>query len=282
MTADEKAKHDGEYQSLLALYIALLRSRKDSGNINEALYELSELRTEYAVNHVLEGLDVDYEYAMQLLINAEDNSLTQHDKDMRDRIKAAILNLIDFSVCEEYQLYLEAMEAIGDNDIEYDSDEYEELLLLCEKYNDSYAAVENGDIKYAGAVAAAWLRFSAADYLVYWTQNDFKVRPWHMALQGYAAHPEEFPSWMIPPIEYNCRCFLEQLIIAGDKQDVRSIKGSIKNVKKPSQLSDVYSESLAKCGRIFEPSHNYFNVNEADKEMLEGFVQKLRSKYHCQ
>lgn len=78
MTADEKAKHDGEYQSLLALYIALLRSRKDSGNINEALYELSELRTEYAVNHVLEGLDVDYEYAMQLLINAEDNSLTQH------------------------------------------------------------------------------------------------------------------------------------------------------------------------------------------------------------
>lgn len=164
MTDDEKAKHDGEYQSLLALYIALLRSRKDSGDVYEALYELSELRAEYAVNHVLEGLEVDYEYAMQLLINAEDNTLSQHDKDMRDRIKAAILNLIDFSVCEEYQLYLEAMESIGDNDIEYDSDEYEELLLLCEKYNDSYAAVENGDIKYAGAVAAAWLRFSAADY----------------------------------------------------------------------------------------------------------------------
>lgn len=279
MTEEQKARHDSEYQSLLALFVSLLSSLS-SDSKEDALFALSELRTEFAFNYVLDGLGIDFDEAMMLLQNVDDPNATQSDKEKRDRLVAAIRNLIDFSVCEEYQLYDEVSDLIGDGDIDVNSDEYEELLALCEKYNDNYAAVENSDIQYAGVMAALWLKMSANDYLVYWTQNDMKVRPWHMALQGYAAPRDEFPSWMIPPIEYNCRCFLESLEIGSVAGQLKNVIGSAKTVEKPKQLNDVYSESLAKCGRIFGPSHNYFIVKESDKEMLQGFVKRLRDKYY--
>lgn len=279
MTEEQKARHDSEYQSLLALFVSLLSSLS-SDSKEDALFALSELRTEFAFNYVLDGLGIDFDEAMMLLQNPDDPNTTQSDKEKRDRLVAAIRNLIDFSVCEEYQLYDEVSDLIGDGDIDVNSDEYEELLALCGKYNDNYAAVENSDIQYAGVMAALWLKMSANDYLVYWTQNDMKVRPWHMALQGYAAPRDEFPSWMIPPIEYNCRCFLESLEIGSVAGQLKNVIGSAKTVEKPKQLNDVYSESLAKCGRIFGPSHNYFIVKESDKEMLQGFVKRLREKYY--
>ena len=279
MTAERQARHDSEYQSLLALFIALLRSLRE-GDTEESLYALCELRTDLAFKHVLDGLGVEYDEAVMLLQNAGDENLTQYDKDLRERLIAAIQNLIDFSVCEEYQLYDETVETLGDSELDFNSEDYENLLAICKKYNDTYAAIENCDIEYAGKMAALWIRISAHDYVVYWTQNDAKVRPWHMALQGYAAPRDEFPSWMIPPIEYNCRCYLEVLEIASINGRLHRLKGAAKNIEKPQELNDVYSESLAKCGRIFGPSHNYFTVKEGDREMLLGFVSKLKEKYH--
>lgn len=279
MTAERQARHDSEYQSLLALFIALLRSLRE-GDTEESLYALCELRTDLAFKHVLDGLGVEYDEAVMLLQNAGDENLTQYDKDLRERVIAAIQNLIDFSVCEEYQLYDETVETLGDSELDFNSEDYENLLAICKKYNDTYAAIENSDIEYAGKMAALWIRISAHDYVVYWTQNDAKVRPWHMALQGYAAPRDEFPSWMIPPIEYNCRCYLEVLEIASINGRLHRLKGAAKNIEKPQELNDVYSESLAKCGRIFGPSHNYFTVKEGDREMLLGFVSKLKEKYH--
>lgn len=279
MTEEQQAQHDSEYQALLALFISLLSAlHKDSKE--EALFALSELRVELALKHVLKGLGIDMDEAIMLLQNKTDNNLTQHDKDLRDRIKAAMLNLIDFCVCEEYQLYDEINEMVGDIEIDFNSEDYEDLLAICEKYNDTYAAIENADMEYAGMIAAMWIKMSANDYVVYWTQNDAKVRPWHMALQGYAAPRDEFPAWMIPPIEYNCRCFLEILEITSVNSRLDKIKGAAKKMNKPIELSDVYNESLAKCGRIFGPSHNYFIVREKDKEMLQGFVARLKEKYY--
>ena len=279
MTEEQQAEHDSDYQSLVALFIQLLKSLRNE-NKDEALYALSELRTEIAFKHVVKGLGIEVDNAIQLLKNSEDVNLTQQEKDLIDRLTAAILNLIDFSVCEEYQLYDEVLDMVGDTDIDFNSDEYDELLAVCKKYNDQYSAIENSDIEYAGIVAAMWMKMSATDYAVYWTQNDTKVRPWHMALQGYAAPRDEFPSWMIPPIEYNCRCFLEILEVPRADAKLSQIKGSAKDLVKPKQLNSVYSESLAKCGRIFGPTHSYFSVKEKDTEMLMGFVSRLREKYY--
>ena len=279
MTEEQQAEHDSDYQSLVALFIQLLKSLRNE-NKDEALYALSELRTEIAFKHVVKGLGIEVDNAIQLLKNSEDENLTQQEKDLIDRLTAAILNLIDFSVCEEYQLYDEVLDMVGDTDIDFNSDEYDELLAVCKKYNDQYSAIENSDIEYAGIVAAMWMKMSATDYAVYWTQNDTKVRPWHMALQGYAAPRDEFPSWMIPPIEYNCRCFLEILEVPRADAKLSQIKGSAKDLVQPKQLNSVYSESLAKCGRIFGPTHSYFSVKEKDTEMLMGFVSRLREKYY--
>ena len=279
MTEEQQTQHDSDYQSLTALFIALLKSLHTNDK-EEALYALSELRTEIAFNHVVKGLGIDIDEAMMLLQSSDDGTLTQYDKNMRDRLKAAILNLIDFSVCEEYQLYDEVLDVVGEAEIDFNSDDYDDLLALCKKYNDQYSAIENSDIEYAGIMAALWLKMSAKDYVVYWTQNDAKVRPWHMALQGYAAPRDEFPSWMIPPIEYNCRCFLEILEVPYADAKLKNLKGAADKLVKPKQLDGVYEESLAKCGRIFGPAHNYFNVKDSDRDMLSGFVSRLKEKYY--
>ncbi len=279
MTEEQKTEHDSDYQSLVALFIALLKSLHTDDK-DEALYALSELRTDIAFKYVVKGLGLEMDEALTLLQNSNDENLTKRDKDIIDRLKAAILNLIDFSVCEEYQLYDEVLDEVGDSEIDFNSDDYDELLALCKKYNDQYSAIENADIEYAGVMAALWIKMSATDYVVYWTQNDAKVRPWHMALQGYAAPRDEFPAWMIPPIEYNCRCFLEVLEVPHASAGLNQIKGSAKDLVPPRQLNGVYQDSLAKCGRIFGPAHNYFNVKEDDKTMLSGFVSRLKEKYN--
>lgn len=279
MTDEEKLQHESEYKELLALFIALLKNLH-SDTREEALYALAELRAELAIHHAFRGLNLDVDEALMLLKNMDDKNLTQHDKDLRDRIVAAVDNLIDFAVCEEYQLYQEVLEMCDDDEIDFNSEEYEELEALCEKYNSTYAAIENSDIRYALAVAARWISMNGTDYVVYWTQNDTKVRPWHMELHGYSAHRDEFPSWMIPPIEWNCRCYLEPLDVRAQNIDIKKVMGAAKKIQKPKQLSDVFSESVATCGRIFGPSHPYFQVKEEDKEMLKGFVSHIRERYY--
>ena len=263
------------------MFIALLKNLHTDSK-EEALYELCELRAEFAINHALKGMNLSVDEALMLLQNYDDENLTQRDKDIRDRVVAAVNNLIDFAVCEEYQLYLEASQKVGDDDIDFNSDDYEDIEDLCDKYNDIYAAIENSDIEYAMAIAAWWVSIARKEYLVYWTQNDTKVRPWHMALQGYAAPRDEFPAWMIPPIEWNCRCFLTTLEqgVMGGSSDVKKVMGSALKVKKPEQISDVFSESVAKCGRIFSDSHPYFKIKDSDKEMLDGFVKRIRQNYY--
>lgn len=279
MTEEQQAEHDSDYQSLVALFNMLLKSLRTNDK-EEALYALAELRTEIAFKHVTKGLGIEVDEAITLLKSSDDENLTQHNKDLIDRLSAAIFNLIDFSVCEEYQLYDEVLEMVGDSEIDFNSDEYDDLLAICKKYNDQYSAIENSDIEYAGVMAALWIKMSTNDYVVYWTQNDAKVRPWHMALQGYAAPRDEFPAWMIPPIEYNCRCYLEILEVPYASVKLNQVKGSAIRLEKPKQLNEVYSESLAKCGRIFGSSHSYFSVKESDKAMLMKFVARLKEKYY--
>lgn len=278
MSEEEKTRHDEEYQSMLALYISMLNS-KDKEQIKEALYRLAEMRMDVAFGYVVEGLGVDIENALSYLKNLDDNNVTEYDKELRKRIDAATQNLIDFSVCEEYQLYEEAVELSGE-ELDFDEDDYESLLWLCEKYNDRYAAVENSDIRYSGIVAAMWMRMSEMDYVVYWTQNDAHVRPTHMLLHGYTAPRIDFPSWLIPPIEYNCRCYLEVIEVPMAKVDIKQIKGSAPKIEKPTNISDVYKESLATCGRIFSDAHSYFSIKEQDREMLKEFVERLKEKYY--
>lgn len=250
--------------------------------MTESLYELSEQRAEYLIIHALEGFGVDIEEATQLLKAKDDNTLTQLDKDKVDRLLVAIENLVQFAVAEEYHLWIDISEIVGDDDVDFDDDdEYGELIGTCKRYNDTYALVENEDVKYAMKMASWWIGIGRRDYLMYMTQGDDRVRPWHAILEGFTARRDDFPSWMIPPIEWGCRCYLVDM--AGDavenNAELRNVLA--KAPEKPLQLNSIFSESICKCGRIFSDAHPYFNVDEKHLNMLNGFVERLMEKWNA-
>ncbi len=284
MPDDKKERRKKEYEALLYLYLAMLHDLGNDFAEEEALAALAKLRTEIAFNYALDGFKMDKEEALTLLRNLDDYNLTEQDIKKRDRLVAAINNISEFSTCAEYQLLNDTKSKWTDygEDIDFDNEElmaeYEEL---CETYNNTYAAVEHEDIEYAMAVALTWCGFSDNTYLEYMTQNDDRVRPWHYALQGFVEKAVDFPEWMIPPIEWRCRCFLITLdgTVVAQKANLKDVKA--KMPQKPDELDGVFSESVAKCGRIFSKAHRYFKVKAKDKDMLNRIVENIRREYYA-
>ena len=297
LTEEDKNKNQKESESLLALFVSLLKNMTDRTSREEILGELMALRAEYIIRHAIDGFKMDVDEALQLLKNTDDNNLTKGDIEKRDRLVAMVNNLTEFAVCEEYQMYKDVLAAnpnIYDDEIDFnDEDAMEPYYEICNRYNSTYATVENEDAAYAMSIAAMWLWCSPNTYLTYMTQNDDRVRPWHYALQGFTARRDDFPAWMIPPIEWGCRCFLMSesgdIIASGDKVkqvqvgkplDALAVKASFDVPEKPSQLDNIFSESVAKCGRIFGKSHPYFKVAKADKTKLKEYVENIRKQYY--
>lgn len=256
--------------------MAVVKNIELGADAEDALYELMELRAELSINYLLAGLQLDEEDAIMLLENMEDDSLTQQERDIRDRLIAGIDNLIEFAVCAEYQAVMEIPEDVDMDDQE----QLEELEDLSDKYHLRYATVENEDVLYASEMAFKWVTmYSASTWLTYMTMGDDRVRPWHRELEGFSAPRDMFPAWMIPPIEWACRCRLEDL--SGNAVENRISDVNARIPRKPRQIDDIFSESLCKCGRIFGKSHPYFSVRADHCEKLSEYVLRLKQKYHA-
>ena len=281
---EDKDDSQAEYEELLPLFINLVKSLRDPDNKKQALLDLARLRAQLAISHAFEGFDIEQDEAIRLINQTGD--LSELDEEKKKRLIAAINNLIEFSVCEEYQLMTNIYKTLPDFD--FDSDEFdadneeamEPLEELNKKYNLIYAGVENMDIEYAMMIALAWVSSGKEATLTYMTQNDDRVRPWHFALQGFSAKKDDFPSWMIPPIEWGCRCFL---VDSNGDSVINQLDLHVfaKAPKKPKQIDDVFSESVAKCGRIFGKSHSYFKVGDKDKDALKEMVELIKQDYYA-
>ena len=252
----------------------------DYGNMDsreDLLVEMMNLRAEFAFNHAIKGFGLDFDTAMELLRNHNDD-LTQLEKDQRDVLLAALDNLVDFAVAQEFQM----SEDVEDISEEFDPDDpkyLEECYGICERYNNTYANVENGDIEYALGIAAAWIRISGDTVLTYMTQGDERVRPWHLALEGLSYRKYEFPDWLIPPIEHACRCYLvEESADIFNKAGVQDVEAK-KIIDMPDFVNPVFRESVAKCGRIFSSAHSYFKVPKKEKKRLKTIAQKIKDKW---
>lgn len=284
LSDEDKDDSQAEYEELLPLFINLIKSLRDPDNKKQALLDLARLRAQLAISHAFEGFDIEQDEAIRLINQTED--LSELDEEKKKRLIAAINNLIEFSVCEEYQLMTNIYKTLPDFD--FDSDEFdtddeeamEPLEELNKKYNLIYAGVENMDIEYAMMIALAWVSSGKEATLTYMTQNDDRVRPWHFALQGFSAKKDDFPSWMIPPIEWGCRCFL---VDSNGDSVINQLDLHVfaKAPKKPKQIDDVFSESVAKCGRIFGKSHSYFKVGNKDKDALKEIVELIKQDYYA-
>jgi hypothetical protein len=231
------------------------------------------LRAEFAFNHAIKGFGIDFEKALDLLRNHNDG-LTKLEKEQRDVLVAALNNLVDFAVAEEFQMF-------DDIPDDFDIDEETDLIEaenIFHKYNSIYATIENEDIEYAMGVAAGWVSYTNNTVLTYMTQGDNKVRPWHLALEGTSYRKSSFPAWLIPPIEHGCRCFLvEESSSVLNQSQISQVMGQITEM--PDFVNPVFKESVAKGGRIFSDAHSYFTIPKKYKKRLRAIANKIKNKW---
>lgn len=288
LSEEEKNKNQKEYEQLLAAFMAILKNYPNAEKRNEAIEDLMGLRAKFAIERGIRAYGMTPTAAYEL-IKKDNDELSEKKREKKMVITALIDNMIEFAVCEEYQLLQELPSVnenvnLDDEGLDWEDEEFAAPYKeRCKKYNNTFAAVENSDVEYAMKLALIWLSYRKGVYLTYWTQNDHRVRPWHLALQGFTASKEEFPSWMIPPIEWACRCYLVE-----DTEARGAANSALKYVQaaadnepeKPEQLDGIFKESVCKGGRVFSDEHPYFDVSDDDIGWLEGFVKNIREEYY--
>lgn len=274
---DSEDHHKEEVEILLPLFHQFVISVYGHQDEWVTLEELMEARADIAIQRALDGFGISYEEAIELLRNAD--NLTNEQVVQRNIIIAAVDNLVDFSVAEEYQMaddMAELEEELTEEEIEEmeDEDWFEFFMPVFSKFNDRYMRTENLDIEYSMIVAAYLSALREDTVLMYMTMGDERVRPWHLQYEGYSAPKSQFPAWLIPPIEHQCRCFLVE-----DTQPVfASIQASNKP-KMPEWFDRTFKESVALGGRIFSDEHPYFQVDERHVGRLNAIAKRIKSKY---
>lgn len=260
-----------EYLAIFEIFTRLINSTSGSEEQWDILEEMMDLRAEFAINHAIKGFGMDYEKAIDLIRSFD--KLNEEEKGQRDILIAAIDNLADFAVAEEYQM---CMDIFNGNE---DEDEEDLPQDIFHKYNYRYAYVENLDIIYAMAIAYEISKTKNNTILTYMSQGDERVRPWHLQYEGFSAPKSEFPAWLIPPIENMCRCYLlydngpEAKESAIDKVYAKS------SPEKPDWLNPVFEESVALGGRIFSSAHRYFQIDRRHKKKLKQIANRIKDKY---
>lgn len=240
----------------------------------ELLEAMMELRAEFAINHAIKGFGMDIEKALELIRN-KNNGLSRLEREQRDILVAAIDNLIDFAVAQEFQMSQHLPNDFDYNDLT-DIDECEDIFW---RYNHTYAKIENEDIEYAMQIAAAWSIHTNSTVFTYMTQGDERVRPWHLALEGISHPKSSFPAWLIPPIEHGCRCYLveESSDVLNKISDISKVV--CQNDEMPDFVNPVFKESVAKGGRIFSEAHSYFTIPKKYKKKLRHISHTIKSKW---
>lgn len=287
MPDDDKNKHKEEVSVLLGLFKKLIWEIQEDGSKWRSLEELIKARADFAVRHAFNGFGISYDDAMELLKKAD--KLTDEERVQRDILVAAVDNLVDFSVAEEFHASEELEEHEEEiaelTELDEDSEDYEEimamLLAICTKNNDRYAYVENMDIEYAMIIAAYISSLRDDTTLTYMTMGDERVRPWHRQYEGYTAPRSLFPQWLIPPIEHQCRCFLVEDSQSSVFSQIQASKRktSDKAPEMPEWFDRTFKECVAFGGRIFSDEHSYFQIKKKHIKRLKKISNKIKKSY---
>lgn len=244
--------------------------------------ELSNQRADLLISHALKGYGMTLERAKEILINRD--LLDSQQQEVQSIIKAAVDNMSEFAAAEEYHAIKSMMDLLpyGFGEIEeLDEEELEELLAIFEKYNSKYAHTENLDVEYAMSVAAQWVLVNASSVLMYMTQGDERVRPWHLQHEGFTAPKVMFPGWLIPPIEHQCRCFLVEVGATAKADKLKDVRADIiKDPVMPEWFNRTFKESVCQGGRIFSDEHPYFEIDLEDMPRLSEIVESIKARYY--
>lgn len=258
----EQERTRKEYEIILEAFIKLLDAVDNNADPWELIEDIIFCRTSFLIERCLEGLQMDFEEALSFLRN-HNNSLSDSDRRKRELVVAAVDNLVEFAVAEEYNMLMD-VGALSQAD-------REECEAICERYNYTYAVAENEAVVSSAETALWWLGVGDESIVTYMTQGDERVRAWHLSYEGVSYPKNIFPQELIPPIEWGCRCYLVA-------DDTASLKASIYPQKVDAKsINPVFSESLAKGGRIFSLSHSYFKLYLPERGRRT--IQKIKEKF---
>lgn len=224
--------------------------------------DIITLRASFLIDRALTGLSMDFDKAVSLVRNFN-TDLTEREKRERVIVLAAIDNLIDFAVAQETAML---------NDINENADisRAEDCERVFERYNLHYAEQEDSQVAYASMMAAWWLMVPDDNLITFMTQGDERVRAWHLSYEGLSYRKADFPPELIPPIEWGCRCYLVT-------DNAGLVRSEIMPTQRNIQCNPIFSESLAKGGRIFTGEHPYFNVKLPPEAV--GIRNILKSRF---
>lgn len=294
MPKEDKEREEEEFNELLGIFSRFMSSKATDDDKELFVEELMSLRARHLLGYAFDGFGMTFEEAIYLLQNPK--NLSELDAAKRDIILAAVQNLVDFAVAEEYQMLSELPEEQEvipkkqknrdeDEDDDFDSDEDDEyekededlseiVLAIFARYNKRYAVVENKDVTYAMIVAAYLVGIKSETMLTYMTMGDERVRPWHLQYEGFTARKSDFPAWLIPPIEHMCRCYLITDTVENSVQAAAQGK-----LEMPDWFNPTFKESVALGGRIFSDEHRYFQIKEEHFKKLKSISEKILKQY---
>lgn len=254
-----------EYKVLFALFSNLL-DKFDNQTIDlEEFQDIIEQRAMFAFGHCIRRFAIDFDEALDIIRNHNDLYLTPIERERRKILLSALDNLIDFSTAQETQVYSKLEEQDEDEDPE-------EVFQL---YNKTYATTENRDIAFAASIAAWWITLPEETTLMYMTQGDERVRDSHRALEGLSFPKSSFPEWLIPPIDWRCRCFLIESFTRPNYTQRENWEDDIIKAVNP-----IFQNSLATGGPIFNEYHPYFAVNSSLIASMKKISTAIKTKYN--
>lgn len=251
-----------EYTAIRDAFHRLIFNWENSAERWEAIEDIVTLRASFLIDRALQGLSVDLDKALDILRHHNDFT-SERERRQRDILVAAVDNLIDFAAAEECTMLAQLPELPTQERID-------ECQALCELYNLTYAQVENRQVAYAAGVAAWWLTLDDQTLVTFLTQGDERVRAWHLSHEGVCYPKREFPSELIPPIEWGCRCYLTA-------EGFGAVSGAVQARELRLHVDPIFRESLATAGRIFSSAHGYFR--QPLPQTLQSIVRTIKTRF---
>jgi len=257
------------YAILLSLLMTLLEDFKRRDVPYVVRMEIMKLRAFGVANAGFQGYGKSLKETIKYLNNQEVAMLTYDEMQERAMLVSVLDNLLSFGIASQFQLF----QKLDDIASELDDAEFEDAFVgNINLQNNVYANVEDADAYFAMAMALGWGGVINNPVITYYTQGDERVRESHRPLHGISYLKSEFPRWLIPPIDWACRCYLD---VSDDTYLLSQTPADALSYAE-RMVNPIFTVSPWNGGQIFGNTHPYFNIPAHMWGIIGGIFSQIK------